>query len=321
MANTITDVPGIKVGHAQDIEGGTGCTVIISEQGAVTGVDVRGSAPATREIALLDPVNTVEKAHAIYLSGGSAYGLDGAAGVMQYLEEHKIGFDTFAGILVPIVPGAALYDIPFGKVDVRPDKKMGYSACENANDDNCEQGNVGAGTAATVGKLVGLSIMKGGIGTASFISGDLVVGALVAVNCVGDVLDSKGNIIAGALNEEGSGFADTMKVLSSQPTESKELFGDNTTLGVIATNAGLTKTSATKIAMATHDGYARAINPVHTMEDGDVIFCMSTGEVEVNLTTLGAIAAQVMAQAIENAVKSAESLYGIPSYKDIIQNQ
>jgi len=318
MANAITDVPGIKVGHAQDIEGGTGCTVIICEKGAVTGVDVRGSAPATRELALLDPVNKIEKAHAIYLGGGSAYGLDGAGGVMQYLEEHKIGFDTFAGILVPIVPGAALYDLPFGKVDVRPDKKMGYAACENASEDNREQGNVGAGTAATVGKLVGpFSMMKGGLGTASYTSGDLVIGALVVVNCVGDVLDSKGNIIAGALNKQRNGFADTMKVLSSQPAKIKELFAENTTLGVIATNARLTKSSATKVAMASHDGYARAINPVHTMEDGDIIFCMSTGDVDINLTTLGAIAAQVMAQAIENAVKSADSLYGIPGYKEI----
>ncbi len=163
--------------------------------------------------------------------------------------------------------------------------------------------------------------MKGGLGTASYKSGDLIIGALVVVNCVGDVLDSNGNIIAGALNEERNGFADTMKVLSSRPAESKELFGENTTLGVIATNAGLTKTSATKVAMASHDGYARAINPVHTMEDGDIIFCMSTGEVDVNLTTLGAIAAQVMAQAIENAVKSAGSLYGIPGYKEIVQSK
>ncbi len=318
MINTITDVPGIKVGHAQDIEGGTGCTVVICEQGAVTGVDVRGSAPATRELALLDPVNTIEKAHAIYLGGGSAYGLDGAAGVMQYLEEHQIGFETLTDILVPIVPGAALYDLPFGRIDVRPDKRMGYSACENACEDNYEQGNVGAGTAATVGKLVDhFSLMKGGLGTASYKSGDLVIGALVVVNCVGDVLDSNGNIIAGALNKNRDGFADTMKVLSSQPARRKELFGENTTLGVIATNAKLSKSSATKIAMVSHDGYARAINPVHTMEDGDLIFCMSTGDVEVNLTTLGAIAAQVMAQAIQNAVKSADSLYGIPGYREV----
>jgi len=318
MRDAITDVPGVKVGHAQDIEGGTGCTVVICEEGATTGVDIRGSAPATRETALLDPVHKVETAHAIYLGGGSAFGLDGASGVMQYLEEHRIGFDTFGGIIVPIVPGATLYDLPIGNAKVRPDKAMGYAACQNATDHNTDQGNIGAGTAATVGKLVGpFSLMKGGLGTASMQVGDLVIGALVVVNCVGDVLDTKGNIIAGSLNDEGNGFVDTMKVLSTRPESAEAQMGGNTTLGVIATNARLSKPSATKVAMMSHDGYARAINPVHTMEDGDIIFCLSTGEVEVNLTTLGALAAQLMARAVEKAVKAADSLYGIPCYKEI----
>jgi len=320
MNGTITDVPGVRVGHAQDIEGGTGCTVIICDAGAVAGVDVRGSAPCTREVPLLDPVHSVDRVHAVYLGGGSAFGLDGASGVMQYLEEQGIGLDTAMGMaIVPIVVGACLYDLVVGRIDVRPDRKMGYAACLDAKDDSHEQGNVGAGTGATVGKAGDpFSLMKGGLGTASCRIGDLVVGALVAVNCYGDVIDpATGRIVAGNLNPERTGFAGAAKFLIENPFEAGVFLPGNTTIGAIATNAALTKSSATKIAMMAHDGLARAINPVHTMEDGDAVFCLSTGDVKCNLTALGTIAAQVMASAIVNAVRNADALYGIPCCRDM----
>jgi L-aminopeptidase/D-esterase-like protein len=316
MDNSITDVPGILVGHAENREAATGCTVVLCEQGAVTGVDVRGGAPGTREISALDPVNYVREAHAVYLGGGSAFGLDGAAGVMQYLEERGIGLDVGIG-KVPIVPGAVLFDLPVVRPDIRPDKAMGYEACANACSPNTRQGNVGAGTGATVGKTAGMqSVMKGGVGTASFRAGGLIVGALVAVNCFGDVIDpDTGKIIAGVLTPDKKDFADSLRIITAVHEEESRVFkGGNTTIGVIATNAKLTKPQATKIAMMGHDGYARTINPIHTMYDGDSIFCMAAGEVETDLTTLGAVAAFVVAKAVVNGVKSAESAYGIPGF-------
>lgn len=320
MDNSITDIPGIKVGHAQNVEAGTGCTVIICEEGAVAGVDVRGGGPGTREIDALDPVNLVQKAHAVYLGGGSAYGLDGAAGVMQFLEEKGIGFDVGVA-LVPIVPGAVLFDFFVGRHDVRPDKKMGYEACENASESNTARGNVGAGTGAAVGHIKGPEyLMKGGLGTASRKVGDLIVGALVAVNCMGDIVDpSTGKLIAGVLDDNKSALADTMSIISTADSGHTNVFANNTsntTIGCIAVNADFSKAEATKVAMMAHDGYARAINPIHTMTDGDTIFCMATGGVKSDATTVGAIAADVMAEAIVNAVKNAESAYGIPGYKD-----
>lgn len=318
MNNSITDIPGIKVGHSQDLEAGTGCTVIICEEGAVTGVDVRGGGPGTREISALDPVNLVTKAQAVYLGGGSAYGLDGAAGVMQYLEEKGLGFDVGIGV-VPIVPGAVLFDLFVGRYDVRPDKKMGYEACKNAKNVNTVQGNEGAGTGASVGKINGPgSVMKGGLGTASRKVGDLIVGAIVAVNCFGDVIcPYTGRIIAGVLDEKKKNPGDTMAIISASETMDTNAFSGNTTIGCIAVNADFSSTEATKVAMMAHDGFARAINPIHTMTDGDTIFCMAAGDVKSDPTTVGAIAAELMAEAIINAVKSAETAYGIPGYNDI----
>ncbi|HEC91786.1 MAG TPA: peptidase S58 family protein [Candidatus Atribacteria bacterium] len=318
LKDAITDVPGIKVGHSQDLKAGTGCTVIICEKGAVGGVDVRGGAPGTRETDLLNPINLVDKIHAIYLGGGSAFGLDGASGVMKYLEEKDIGFDV--GLTkVPIVPGAVLFDLAVGDYRVRPDAKMGYEACLNASDAEVRQGNIGAGTGATVGKLFGgFRCMKSGLGTASFKSQELIVGALVAVNCLGDVIDPEtGEIIAGVLTEDRKGFAHTMSFLRNFPQKTQDNFSKNTTIGVIAANAKLTKAGATKVAMMAQDGYARTISPAHTMFDGDTIFCVATGEVEAGANVVGALAAEVMARAIVKAVKNAESLYGLLCYKDL----
>lgn len=317
MNDTLTDIPGILVGHVTDSVSATGCTVILCEKGAVAGADVRGGAPGTREIPCLDPVNFIEKAHAVYLGGGSAYGLDGAAGVMSYLEERKIGLDVGVGV-VPIVPGAVLFDLPVGNSRVRPDKAMGYQACLNATDKPVEMGSVGAGTGATIGKPAGMDyIMKGGIGSASYVSGDLIVSALVAVNCFGDIIDPEtGKIIAGMLAPDKKSLAGAYNYISSDPKEKAKVYS-NTTLGVIATNAMLTKPQAAKVAQMAHDGFARAINPIHTMYDGDTIFCLATGETESDLTTIGSIAAVVMARAIIKGIKAAVSIHGIPAYRDL----
>jgi len=319
LKDAITDVPGIKVGHCQDLKAGTGCTVVICEKGAAAGVEVRGGAPGTRETDLLNPVNLVDKVYAIYLSGGSAFGLDGASGVMKYLEEKGLGWET--GIAkVPIVPAAVLFDLEVGDCRIRPDARMGYEACLGANEEEARQGNIGAGTGATVGKILGIEqSMKSGLGTASFRSRPLIVGALVAVNCLGDVTEPEsGKIIAGALSKNKKDFVNTMSLLKSLPLDLKVNFAPNTTLGVVATNAKLSKSGATKVAMMAQDGYARTINPAHTRFDGDTIFCMATGEVEVEISIVGAIAAEVMARAIVKAIKNTESLFGLKSYKDLI---
>ena len=318
MNNSITDVPGIKVGNAQNIDAGTGCTAILYPEGAVTGVDIRGGAPGTKDVSSLNPVNLVAKAQGVYLGGGSAYGLDGASGVMQYLEENNYGFDVGVGV-VPIVPGAVLFDLPVGRADVRPDKAMGYAAAKEASASFSENGNIGAGTGASVGKIKGCdSCMKGGLGTASRKIGDLVVGAIVAVNCYGDIIDpDTGKIVAGVLTKDKNAFAGTMNIISGTSKGNDNAFSGNTTIGCIATNANFTKSEATKVAMMGHDGFARAINPIHTMFDGDTIFCMATGEVESDPTTVGAVAAEVMAEAILKGVKNAESAYRIPGYHEI----
>jgi L-aminopeptidase/D-esterase-like protein len=319
LMDAIIDVPGIKVGHSQDLKAGTGCTAVICENGAVAGVDVRGGAPGTRETDLLNPVNLIDKAHAIYLSGGSAFGLDGASGVMKYLEEKGIGFDVVI-TKVPIVPAAVLFDLDVGDYRIRPDARMGYDACLKASKEEVRQGNVGAGTGATVGKIFGVfRCMKSGLGTASFKSQELIIGAIVAVNCLGDVIDPEnGEIIAGVLTEDRKGFANTMSFLKNFPQKTEDNFSKNTTIGVIATNAKLTKAGATKVAMMAQDGYARTISPAHTMFDGDTIFCMATGEVEAGANVVGAIAAEVMARAIVKAIKNTESLFKLKSYKDLI---
>jgi len=314
----LTDVKGIQVGHAQNYEAGTGCTVILCEQGAVAGVDVRGGAPGTRETDLLLPENMIQKVHAIYLRGGSAFGLDGVSGVMHFLEENNIGFDV--GVTkVPIVPAAVIFDLNVGDYRIRPDFKMGYEACINATDTDNSSGNVGAGTGATVGKYLGDEFsMKGGLGTHSIKIGDLVVAALVVVNCLGDVVDpDTGEILAGALNETKTGFANTIATIKKGLT-SQNIFCGNTTIGVVATNAILSKAQAKKVASMAHNGYARAIRPVHTMLDGDTIFCLSLGELNVDVSMVGVLAAEVMAKAIVKAIKSAKPLYGKMSYSSFL---
>ncbi|HSB02496.1 MAG TPA: P1 family peptidase [Anaerolineales bacterium] len=323
-ANAITDVRGIEVGHAQDEEALTGCTVILCRRGAVAGVDVRGGAPGTRETDLLDPVNLVEKVHAILLAGGSAYGLDAASGVMRYLEEQKIGFNT--GVAkVPIVPAAILYDLNLGRADVRPDAAMGYRAAAAASSAAPAEGNAGAGMGASVGKMLGAGLaMKAGIGTASMdIGGGVVVGALVAVNGWGDVIDPQtGEIIAGLRSGKAGPlrvgkkgyFADTLSMMKS-PTGRGLLAlaaRANTVIGVVATNAGLTKAQATKVAQMAQDGIGRTVRPAHTMLDGDAIFALSAGNRKVDVSTIGAFAAEAMANAVVRAVKLAASAGGLP---------
>ena len=319
MKDAITDVPGIEVGHAQDLEATTGCTVILCRSGATTGVSVHGGAPATRETDCLRPENVVTEAHAVVLTGGSAYGLNSAGGVMCYLEEQGIGYDV--GVTrVPIVSTAALNDLAFGDHRIRPDAAMGYSACLNASKKNTEQGNVGAGTGATIGRLEGNArgMVKGGLGAASFSIGELIVGAIVAVNCNGDVIDAEtGETLAGTLNPERTGVAGAMKLLTTQNEQYKEGFPSNTTIGVVATNACLNKAIATRVAMMAQDGYARTIIPIHTLGDGDVTFCMSTGKLQADPNRVGAIVAWVMARAVVKAVKAAESLHGVPAYRDL----
>jgi L-aminopeptidase/D-esterase-like protein len=293
------------VGQAQDEDALTGCTVILCRQGAVAGVDVRGGAPGTRETDLLDPINIVEKVHAVMLAGGSAFGLDAASGVVRYLEEQKIGFETGAA-RVPIVPAAILYDLSVGRADVRPDFAMGYHAAVSASFLPPAEGNVGAGTGASVGKMRGMKYaMKSGVGTWSRKVNGIGIGALVAVNAVGDVVDPRsGEIIAGMRTGTTLGF------LQKKPP--RAAFPSNTVIGVVATNAELTKAQATKVAQMAHDGLARVIRPAHTMFDGDTIFALATGEKKADVSMVGAFAAEVMAEAILRAVKMAAPAGGLP---------
>ena len=312
------EIEGIQVGHAQDFEAATGCTVIISEEGATVGVDVRGGAPGTRETDLLNPVNLVQKAHAIILTGGSAFGLDAAAGVMQYLEEKNIGFDVQV-TRVPIVCGAALFDLTIGDHRIRPDKGMGYQACLNASSVERRQGNIGAGTGATVGKILGMGrAMKSGLGGFALQAEGLKVGALVAVNCLGDVVDPlTGKKLAGPLNEDMQTLADTEEIMIKSYFDTRSLFSGNTTIGVVATNAVLTKAQTTKLASMAQDGYARTMRPAHSMVDGDTIFAMSTGGIEAELSVVGLLAARVMERAVIAAVENAESLCGLKCYTQL----
>ena len=313
--NAITDVPGIKVGHATNSGALTGCTVVLCAEGATAGVDVRGSAPGTRETDAIEPTTLVEKAHAVLLTGGSAFGLDAAAGVMKFLEAEGYGF-VFGPVRIPIVPAAAIFDLTIGDSTVRPDKEMGYLACLNAENGHVQEGNVGAGTGATVGKILGMSrCMKGGIGTASIrvtARGNVIVGAVVVVNAMGDVVDPQtGDIIAGARDRKTGGFTNIVKrMLSAGPKSNQALL--NTTIGVIATNAKLDKNGATKVAQMAHDGLARTIRPVHTMSDGDTMFALSTGDVPANLNVIGTAAAEVTAEAVARAVRAAKDAANIP---------
>ena len=318
----ITAIDGIRVGHHTLTERPTGCTVILIEKGATGGVSVRGSAPGTRETDLLDPSNLVEQVHAIVFSGGSAFGLDAASGVMRYLEERKVGF-PFGGAYVPIVPAAVLFDLPVGgKPLIRPDAACGYAAAKDATDGVIAEGSIGAGAGATVGKYGGVpgSAMKGGIGTASItLPSGLTVAALVAVNAAGDIIDpATGQVVAGKRSADGRSFLDARKLLRAGPPRTQRP-GENTTLGLIATNARVTKAQARKIADMAHDGYARTISPAHTMNDGDTIFAIGTGSFTntADITTIGALGAEAMADAILRAVRQATGLPGYPAVRDL----
>lgn len=307
----ITDVAGIEVGHYSETRRPTGCSVVLARQGAVAGVDVRGAAPGTRETDLLEPCNLVQQVHAVLLSGGSAWGLDAASGVMRWLEENNIGLQTGYG-LVPIVPAAVLFDLGVGDARIRPDASAGYQACSAASAQAPAQGNVGAGSGALVGKLLGMArAMRGGIGTASVSAGGVTVGALIACNAVGDVFDpANGRLLAGARSADGQRIAGTRDALLAGQGAQRLLPGTNTTIGVIATDAVLTKPQAQRLAQVAHDGLARAINPVHTMLDGDTLFALGTGSSgqSADMLLLATLAAEATARAVVNAVMAARSL-------------
>lgn len=314
MYQAITDVPGIKAGHYTDLEAATGCTVILCEHGAIAGVDVRGSSPGTRETDLLRPMSQVEKVHAILLSGGSAFGLDAAGGVMRYLEEKGIGYDTVV-TKVPLVPAAILFDLSIGSSRVRPGAIEGHQACLNASESEVAEGCVGAGTGATVGKILGPGrATKTGLGTASRrVAGGIIVAALVAVNAFADVIDPEtGNILAGPRRPEGQGSASTTELLRQGYVSHGKPSG-STTIGVVATNAYLNKEQVNKVAQMAHDGIARAIKPCHTMFDGDALFALSLGQEEADVSMIGSEAADVVSAAIIRAVTQAQSLAGIPA--------
>ena len=316
---SIREIENIKIGNAEHKEAGTGCTVIICESGAPTGLDVRGGGPASRDTELLKPVSAAQSIHAVLLSGGSAFGLDAAGGVMQYLEERDVGFDV--GITkVPLVCQSCLFDLGVGNFKVRPDKKMGYEACLNAEKGNYKDGNVGAGTGATVGKLHGADdCMKSGIGSYAVQIGELKVGAIVAVNALGDIYDWKsGKKVAGLLAKDKKTLLNTEDEFYKNYQIVENKFVENTTIGVIITNAKFNKTQLCKIASMTQNGYARSIRPVHTTADGDSIYAMSVGEVLADQDMVGTLSAQVMSEAILRAVMSADSAYGFISAKDLV---
>ena len=313
-AGAITDVAGIEVGHFSDPRRPTGCTVILAREGAVAGVDVRGAAPGTRETDLLAPGNFVQQVHAVMLAGGSAWGLAAAEGAMRWLEERGIGLDVRFGTL-PIVPAAVLFDLPVGDARIRPDAAAGYAACDAASKAAPAEGNVGAGSGALVGKLFGLDrAMKGGIGTASVTVEGVTVGALIACNALGDVLDpDTAQVVAGARTADGRALLDTRRALLRGELPQPLLAGTNTTLGVIATDAVLTKVQANRLASVAHDGLARAINPVHTMSDGDTLFALATGRLTLEgnapgMTVLGTMAAEVVARATLRAIRAARTV-------------
>ena len=321
----LTAVDGIKVGHHTLTERPTGCTVILVEAGGVAGVDVRGGSPGTRETDLLDPAKTVQEVHAVVLSGGSAFGLDAASGVMRYLSERDIGYDTRIA-KVPTVPAAILYDLGIGDdPTIRPTADCGYRAAESATTGPVAEGNVGAGAGATIGKTGGPGLaMKGGVGSAAVTGpGGLVVAALVAVNAVGDVIDpATGQVVAGVRTEDGTGLADARALLRGGSSVRGQP-GENTTIGVVATNARLTQAQATVMAQMAHDGFARAISPSHTPSDGDAIFALATGlnADTPKLATIGALAADVMAEAVVRAARAATGIPGYPAARDLPAGQ
>ncbi|HEY8360087.1 MAG TPA: P1 family peptidase [Ramlibacter sp.] len=310
-SSSITQVGGIEVGHYTDTRRPTGCTVVLARGSAVAGVDVRGAAPGTRETDLLAPSNVVERVHGILLAGGSAWGLDAAGGVMRWLDERGVGMQVGPARL-PIVPGAVLFDLPLGDAAIRPDAEAGYAACQAASRRAPEEGNVGAGAGAAVGKIFGIRrAMKGGIGTASLTVDGVTVGAIVACNALGDVVDPEtGRVIAGARSEDGHDLVDTRRALLRGELPKPMLAGSNTTIGVIATDALITKVQAGRLATMGHDGLARSINPIHTLSDGDVLFALGTGESgkSLGMMTLGTMAAEVCALAVVRAIRAARSI-------------
>ena len=328
---SLTDVAGLAVGHFTDPRRPTGCSVVLCPQGAVCGVDVRGAAPGTRETDLLRSDNLVERVHAVLLAGGSAFGLDAASGVMRWLDERGHGLAVGA-VRVPIVPAAVLFDLGVGDPRIRPDADAGYAACEAAaavpDVTPVAQGSVGAGAGASIGKLFGMAhAMKGGVGSASLSAGGYTVGALVAVNALGDVLDpATGEPLAGARRADGHGLRHSARSLAHGELPSELVAGAATTIGVVATDATLTRPQANRIATMAHDGLARSISPVHTMFDGDTLFALATGTANaaaagagnaVSVTVLGALAAEAVARAVLAAVRHASGLPGLPALRDL----
>jgi len=315
MAGSIRDVPGIKVGHTTDVKNRTGCTVILCEEGAVAGMDIRGFAPGTRQTNSLNLLHPINRIDAICISGGGALGLDAASGVVRYLLERKKGFDIF-GKKVPIVPSAVIFDLFFAEEGVYPDSEYGYNACLNTEATERE-GSIGAGTGATVGKLFGVTnAMKGGIGTVSIRIENVVVGVLSVVNSFGDVIDHDGKILAGArVSRKAKKFCNIQKMM--ERGMDRNITGTNTTISVVATNAYLTKEDATRIAIMAQDGLARTIAPSHTLFDGDVIFVLSTGKETSSLNVIGAVVQRILAESIRRAVKMADGFGIIPAYRDL----
>ncbi len=302
MNNDLTAVKGIKVGHADDQEAGTGCTVVLSEGSFTIGAEIRGGAPGSREIALTDSRAAVDKANAVFLSGGSAYGLDAAGGVMKYLKEKNVGFQTGGGV-VPIVPAAVIYDLEY-KSNQYPDQKMAYQACLNANNSQQPNKSIGAAAGSTCGKLMGMeNASKTGLGHAAHKSGDLIVAALAVVNAFGDLKNPEtGEIIAGARNpEQENEFINTEESIITQPEINLGFLRENTTLVVIATNASLNKAEANRVSMMAHSGLSRTIYPVHTMLDGDSIFTLASNQVKADINQVGITAAEVVKRAVLNS--------------------
>ena len=315
----IQEVGNIYIGQTEDRDAATGCTVLISEEGMCAGLDVRGGGPASRDTHLLDPQTAAQTIHAVLLGGGSAFGLGAASGVMQYLEEHDIGFDV--GVTkVPLVAQSDLFDLTVGRSDVRPQPEMGYEAARLAMEaPNYRDGNYGAGCGATVGKMAGMECcMKTGIGSYAIEIGNFRIGAIVALNALGDIYDWKdGQKIAGLLTEDGKGFRDTVELMSQNLDVVENKFTGNTTIGVVVTNAAFNKTQLCKIASMAHNGYARSIRPVHTSADGDSIYAVSAGSEPVDQDLVGTLAAEVMSEAIIRAAESAEGAYGFPAMRDL----
>lgn len=319
---SIQEIKGIKIGQSENQAAGTGCTVFLSETGMRAGLDVRGGGPASRESELLNPLAAAQVIHAIVLAGGSAYGLGAADGVMKYLEEKGIGFEVGPSLKVPLVCQSDLFDLTVGDPYIRPDKAMGYDACLRAEENgtgNYRDGNFGAGCGATVGKFAGMDYcMKSGIGSYAVQIGELQVGAVVAVNALGDIYDWKtGQKIAGLLAEDRKTFRSTEELMYASTEIVENKFTGNTTIGVIITNGKFEKASLCKIAGMAHDGYARSIRPVHTTADGDSIYAVSVGDVEADQDLTGVLAAEVMSEAIIRAVMSAEGAYGYPGVRDL----